>query len=707
MKQPSPPALDESLLAIAEHRANAWRVLLVRKGAPAAATSANATSATARSATVPSATILEAREFPREDSTGLSNWLRDAKCGDLRVMLPASSSIVRLSTIPNAAPNLMLVALRMQAEGMFLGSIPSSRLGLAFTGEATAEDRQGVIIAWPAAHVGVEVPAKLEAITRYIPEPAAMLVLASGELPALRADRRDGSIAIAMRCPSGFVLRATRETASEDDMVWSEGLRRSIAETALNAGIEPARVAAIVARTEAGAERVGDTVLMLDPAIRALLASQLSVQVEAAQRDGAWWREWAILLAAAIVATGPLSSLSTLARREKSQLPSRIERFVHHYSSPSRALRVALVAFLVLGVAPIIANWTRVQILEWKMPDEYGKFDRQQREIESRIALYSELSKRTVPVAKLLGDLACSTPDGIEIESIQISSTQGISVKAEAKAQGESSAAESVNRMAEYMDSSGVFEKTRWRWNLPDGRGIFKFDLDAAIINPTRDARIEADRDWSVKTLSQRKYGDPNADGAGTDEASGSAPAANSNARAEAASNSTRGGDNAAGSETDPEETGTADETLAATAVLATADGAATGSATGDATSDASASRPIASRGIGRREPTAPPTAPATADPNAPKTDAGSATPRSGAGSGSGAGGGPGGAAAANLVIPEPFTDEELKAMTKEQARARLGDLAKSKNRADLDAETRKRLGVDFNRILDYLKSKT
>lgn len=685
MKQPSPPALDDSLLAIAEHRANAWRVLLVRRGTQA--------------------TVLEAREFPREDSTSLSNWLRDAKCGDLRVMLPASSSIVRLSTIPNAAPNLMLVALRMQAEGMFLGSIPSSRLGLAFTGDATADDRQGVIIAWPAAHVGVAVPAKLESITRYIPEPAAMLVLASGELPALRADRSDGSIAIAMRCASGFVLRATRETASEDDNVWNEGLRRSIAETALNAGIEPARVASIIAQTEAGAERVGDTVLMLDPAIRALLASQLSVQVEAAQRDAKWWREWAILLAATIVATGPLSSLATLARREQSLLPSRIERFVQHYSNPSRALRVALVAFLVLGVAPIVANWTRVQILEWKMPDEYGKFDRQQREIESRIALYSELSKRTVPVAKLLGDLACSTPDGIEIESIQISSTQGISVKAEAKAQGENSAAESVNKMAEYMDSSGVFEKTRWRWNMPDGRGIFKFDLDAAIVNATRDARIEADRDWSVKTLSQRKYGDPNAD-----ETVGGAPAANSNARADAASNSgsTRGGSNNEGAETEDESENKSNESpaaaLATTAVLANADAAATPNP--DATTGAdAASRPMGTRGIGRRDTPPPATTPETVDPNAPKTDAGSATatPRTG----SGAGGGPGGVAAANLVIPEPFTDEQLKAMTKEQARARLGELAKSKNRADLDAETRKRLAADFNRILDYLKSKT
>lgn len=598
----------------------------------------------------------------------------------------------------------MLVALRMQAEGMFLGSIPGSRLGLAFTGDATADDRQGVIIAWPAAHVGVEVPAKLESITRYIPEPAAMLVLASGELPALRADRRDGSIAIAMRCASGFVLRATRETASEDDNVWNEGLRRSIAETALNAGIEPARVASIIAQTEAGAERVGDTVLMLDPAIRALLASQLSVQVEAAQRDAKWWREWAILLAAAIVATGPLSSLATLARREQSLLPSRIERFVQHYSNPSRALRVALIAFLVLGVAPIVANWTRVQILEWKMPDEYGKFDRQQREIESRIALYSELSKRTVPVAKLLGDLACSTPDGIEIESIQISSTQGISVKAEAKVQGENSAAESVNKMAEYMDSSGVFEKTRWRWNMPDGRGIFKFDLDAAIVNATRDARIEADRDWSVMTLSQRKYGDPNAD------ETGGAPAANSNARAEAASNSgsTRGGSNNAGAETEDASENESDESpaaaLATTAVLANADAAATPNA-GAATGDDAASRPMGTRGIGRRDTPPPTTTPETVDPNAPKTDAGSATatPRTG----SGAGGGPGAVAAANLVIPEPFTDEQLKAMTKEQARARLGELAKAKNRADLDAETRKRLAADFNRILDYLKSKT
>lgn len=45
--------------------------------------------------------------------------------------------------------------------------------------------------------------------------------------------------------------------------------------------------------------------------------------------------------------------------------------------------------------------------------------------------------------------------------------------------------------------------------------------------------------------------------------------------------------------------------------------------------------------------------------------------------------------------------------MTRDQARGLLAEFSRAKRRADLDAETRKRIDTDFNRILDYLKSIT
>jgi len=664
------PTIDDSLLAVAERATGHWRVLLVRRG--------------------DKPTVVDAKSLPTADDSALAHWLQEQRCGDLRMVLPAHATIVRSMTIPVASPGQMLAALRLQAEGMFLGSVPPVRIGLGVLEGASESERQGIVMAWPDSQSGAGLHAKLENITRYVPEPAAMLVLASGSRPAISADRSVGSVAIAMRSQKGGLeIRATRESAASDidgDRAWSEGLRRALVETALNAGMEPSRVAAWVDEVEASAERSGDRVLMLDPDVASLLGERLEVRVSASDEPD-WWRQWAILLSAAIVATGPLGELAKMRRLEERAAPSRVERFVERYSNPSRAALVACIAFGIVGVAPIAAAWMRMKTLEWKMPEAPSAFEASQRRVEQRIALYNELSKRTLPVAKILGDLACCTPDGVEIEQIQVSSTQGVTVRGVAKAQGERSAAEIVNTMARLMDSSGIFDKTHWRWNMPDGRGIFKFDLDALVVRPTKAGEFK-DHDWAVKSLVQVKY--PQADGAaGSDAveaAGGTAPVAD------------------AGSTTPPEGALAEGPRRGNGSRPASTDAAPSPDATAakpdavkpEGTDAASTSTPA--RGIGRRDPATTPS---------PAVPAGSGDPSTApatAASGAGAGGGPAATARANTRVPDPFTDEELAAMSKETARGLLSEVSRARRREDLDADTRKRLSDDFNRILERLK---
>ena len=664
MKAQPTPTIDDTLLAIAERAADSWRVLLVRRG--------------------DKPSVLEARNFGSADESGIANWLQAQRCGDLRVILPAAATIVRSVKMPAAAPSQMLAALRLQAEGMFLGAVPLVRIGLGILdGEAEA-DRQGIIMAWPESQPGVPLGSKLEEITRYIPEPAAMLVLASKGHPAISGDRSVGSIAIAMKSSKGLEIRATREAAADEiegDGAWSEGLRRALVETALNAGVEPARVAAFVADMERSAERSGDRVLMLDPEANAILAERLDVRVSSAD-DPTWWRSWSIPLAAAVVACGPLSELARLRRIEEREAPSRIVRFIERYSNPSRAVLVAGLAFAIVGLAPIASAWLRVQVLQSKMPSKANVFAESQRDIEHRIALYTALAERTVPVAKILGDLAVCTPDGIEIEQIQVSPTQGITVRGVAKGQGERSAAEAVNTMARLLDSSGVFDKTHWRWNTPDGRGIYKFDLDAQITRPTHIQKVNAERDWAEKTLAERKY----ASGSSDDSASGAAPAA------ESGTASRPDGELAVAAPKEPSRTGarTPDkpsEKPADKPAESTGENAAASSET------LAAGSTVPARGIGRRDPASAPSTPAPTD----------GTPAT-ASTGAGAGGGPAATALANTAIPDPFTDEQLAAMSKEQARALLSDISRARRRQDVDAEVRKRLTDDFQRILEHLK---
>jgi hypothetical protein len=637
VKTPAPPTHDDTLLAVAERRSGRFRVLLVKRtGRP---------------------TVLEATSFAESDLAGLGAWLSKRACRDLRLVLPAASTIVRLVPMPAGPESQMLAALRLQAEGIFLGSVPSCRMGLAILGDAGAAERQGCIMAWPESQVGIALPLALDAIATFVPEPAAMLALATPDMPVVSANRADGSIAIVMQSPSGLVLRATREAAAEDDAAWQDDLRRAIAETALNAGVAAADVARIATDAERHAVRLGDTTLVVDPALR----DRLERSIELASGLGAdreWLDEHAILVGAAIASTGANAEGFRLRRREERDAPGSLSRILQRYSQPGRALRVALAAYVLLAVAPVATSWLRLKVVEWKLPADAGTFERTQRAVEQRISHYSALSKRAVPMLKLLGDLACCTPDGIEVESVQLSATQGVTVRGVAKAQGEDSAAEIISSMARLMDGSGVFDKTNWRFGVPDRPGNFKFDLSSGLSQPSAMPEYPEERDWSVQTLAQRKY--PSAGDDDDQPASGGAPVASGS----------DGGDASAADD------GTPGETIAA--ATSRPDAPAAGGTS-------------ASRGIGRRTPTG------------GEAEAGGSTPVA-QGTGAGAGGGPAVVSQSNVPVPEPISEERLMAMSKDELNAELAALAKARRRQDLDEETKKRVLGDFNRVLSRLK---
>lgn len=669
MKQQATISYDDSLFAVAERGADRLRVLLVRKGNRP--------------------TAVDSREFSLTDATSLIQWLDLKRCNDLRMMLPASAVIVRSTSLPAASQTQMLTALALQAESFFLGSVPHHRLGLAILNEGSGTERRGLIVAWPVNQPATETPQKLEAITTYLPEPAALMPLATGDLPAVTADRRSGSIAIALRSPTGVVLRSAREDAMGD--AWNEGLRRAIAETALNAGVEPSKIAAVVASAESAAEVDGDRVLVLDPDVRGALNGKISIEVGSEALEASWWRTWAPLLGAAVAASGPLAELCRLRKHEKGSEPTRIARFIERYSDPVRAVKVVVASVAIMAIAPMAFAWLRAKVYEWKMPSSLGEFQMQQFDVEQRISHYDALGRKALPATKLLGDLAVATPDGIELESIALSLSQGVSVRGVAKPQNGKSPDEIVNTMASLMDSSGVFQKTSWNWTTPDGRNVFKFNLSAQVARPTLIAEVPETRDWAVKSLSKRKYGDPNegktpAGGESTASAAGGGASATINPTTinPTTTNSTTTAPDAAGTE------GPAGITPPTTAVANAETKPTPDAAAANANANGATTTPtVPERGIGRRP---------TPDPNEPPK-----APVSG-GAGTGAGGGPGSVAKSNLVIPDTFTDEQLKAMSTVELREKLTVFAQARRREDLDPETAARIRTDFQRIVDALR---
>ena len=59
------------------------------------------------------------------------------------------------------------------------------------------------------------------------------------------------------------------------------------------------------------------------------------------------------------------------------------------------------------------------------------------------------------------------------------------------------------------------------------------------------------------------------------------------------------------------------------------------------------------------------------------------------------------------IQLPAEFTDDELKAMSKEQARAVIGEIAMARKQPGLEPAVLERLNKDWKRLLEFLKSQS
>ncbi len=623
------PTIDRSLIGIAALHRGAWNLLLVR--------SDNGTTR------VLSATT-------HASITDAARALQDASGADLRILHPTSATIVKIVSLPMIAASQMAQALKLQAEGMLLGATPACRVGLAPIPAITSgADRQGLILVWPESSIGI-VDKDIPNDAQFIPEPAALLPFLTSSAPTFIADRATGTVLLGLQGETGLILRSTREDAS-DDAAWRAGVRRSLVESLMNGGRSP-----VDAVTEA--DRVLSCALSTEDGLREIpwemiksASAPLRFEEGIPVEDRTWWSTWALLVGAAIASQGEYAGLTQLRREVEHDAPTLTDRFIQRFSSRRRAVKLVLAVALLLGLAPMLFGWMRVAILQWKLPSELGAFERQQRAVDRRVAIYRELSEEGMPVAKMLGDLACCTIDGIELISIHLSKNQGLVIRGTARTQSDAAGSDLVARMVSQLRDSKIFDAVTVSFAPPDARGIYVFTLNADIEAPTTTARIPEERDWSVKSFSERKWGK-----LGDEEST--EPVTSSAAAPPTAVAS------AAGATTTPTSPSTAPGEVVAAPPAA----------------PDSASPATPSRGIGRRTEIPPGETDGTAA-------AGPAT------------------TAVAIQLPAEFTDEELRGMSKEQARGLIGEIAQARKQPGLEPEVLTRLNKDWKRLLDFLKS--
>lgn len=562
-----------------------------------------------------------------------------------------------------------------------MGGVPPHRVGLGILpASADAKTRQGLLLAWPESMSTAELPPIPEGIpTTYVPELACLsaIELAEGVRSGITmsADRAAGSVVLiapvsgASDASAGLAIRSTREDGSDPDS-WRMELVRAARETLMSADVPIATAEAMIAEFSG---RLGsgtaERMIVVPAETERLVERTLSGSeaLDAATR---------ITVAGVLVAAdGPLAPFTRLLREVPRERPHPVQAVIDRISEPRLAARILIAAVLLVMFAPLAFAALRYGILSLKV-DDLDALERSNRITRQQVAMYRELRSNAWPMGKVLGDLSNAMPEGVDVDTISIGQSEGVTVRGVAKptdikdpaGKKESlDAAEVVGRMQHDLEDSGIFRRAKYEFKAEDGRGWREFTMTCEVSGPTRQPSYTQDDDFAVRTLRDRRY--PNwREIEGGEGGGGGAPPEDAQASDDGKPPKERA-PKPAPEESDSDGSGEEGSTEVAAAPEPEAEG-------GEAPTDAAAAG--SSRGIGRR----------------------GTTPRSG----DGAGTPPQPTAGVNVEVPPPMTDEEIAVLSKSDALALLNRVAKARQSPSIDQDTKNRLRTDFDRLMQHIR---
>jgi hypothetical protein len=469
----------------------------------------------------PQPTVAAWREFRADRPEEISAWLDEHEAGSVIGVLPSAAVVCRTCTLPDAEPEHLDRALALQAEASMLTGARPHRRAMAVLPAAPGEtSRSGIIVDWPEAPgdqdlpgadlAGGAKPRKNRPVT-FAPDVAALGALLNGHRPGeplVWFDRRDGSLALAVSHANGAILRAARVSPEPADS-WAENMGRVVAETALSVGHTPAFTGTLVdsvARRIAGLDRNSGLIAPAET------AESIRQRVSGTPQEARWWQDYGVAVGALVAASEQLAPLTRLQLAAPVESPSPVRRILDIASDPVAAFGITVLCLLVILVGPLVFSGLRLGLLKIKMPDLTQQL-RKAREAEVQLAMYGELQKNAWPISKLLADIACNTPEEIDLDQIRIGDDL-IRLSGRAKPDHESnlSAQEVIGLMQDNLRASKIFEEIRPSWSEPNSFGAYEFSLLAKVVNPYHRHEYPLELDYGKWTLAERLYGEPPAD---------------------------------------------------------------------------------------------------------------------------------------------------------------------------------------------------
>jgi hypothetical protein len=339
--------------------------------------------------------------------------------------------------------------------------------------------------------------------------------------------------------------------------------------------------------------------------------------------------------------------------------PSRRRQLVAALSSPRRATIVVAVCLLIIAFGPLLISGLRIGVLSLKLP-QLDRSLEAARQAEMQLAMYRELKKHAWPMTKLLADIACSTPESIDIEQILIRHGERIAITGRARKDGDRTAQQVTALMGDNLHDTEVFSQIYLKWGDPNNFDAYEFSLTAEVVDPYRIHDYPMELDYGRWTLSDRLYRRdyvPDAETVFAEIADALPPPRTA--------------------------TPAANTVTPATGTVTPVTGSVTPATTVDPITGES-TRSTRKRGfVGMT---------------------GSGNGAGGAGFRGSSRGGSGGAIPMSQDIPEPITAEEVALMDLAEANEARGRIAQAIQQARVDEETEKRLRLEFRLVLNRVR---
>lgn len=435
--------------------------------------------------------VVEHQSVPARDSERLATLLGRLAPERVVRVLPGGSMVCRVIEIPPLDDAAATEAAQLQAEADLPNMLAAHRRGTAILPWRTSVDnRVAAAFGWPGERP-LDFPENIENLS-YCGEAASLIELLihsginEGTVSSLDRDRHS------MELASHLMGVTTVRTAKLSESQWSSDAARVAVETVLGAGADEAMVVDIEERV-ANAARTHRQTLVID----ADLAQRLSRVVSGANTDTAWWSRFGVAVGAALAGLGPRRAMVELCDQPPMVPRGLVVSTINWVSNRQRARNVAMLAALLIIVAPILGGWTRYAILQIKtrhLEDVKAAFKDRQAEAD----FFRTLRSNRRPMTKLLADISGMAPYGLSFESINIDSAALVTISGTADL-GEQNDVLAFHRQ---LNESHLFSEVKSP-NFTFGDNKIEFELQGTMAN----ALAKVDRP-SDEPLAQVLYGE-------------------------------------------------------------------------------------------------------------------------------------------------------------------------------------------------------